>query len=127
LTWASVLDDFGAETLEQYVRRLPELADRVGDAPGYFYNRGIAEMRNRYALVWHSGQGYALQGVLLEIVRRQFEKLHCKQFKQACRAAADTYAEFARALQDEPEAARYQEKAARYGRLIDGPKKEHTQ
>jgi hypothetical protein len=126
LTWASVLDDFDAYTLERYIHRVPELDAQVSGAPAYFYNQGVAEMRNRHALVWHSGQGYALYGVLQKIVRSQFEKLHSEQYERACRAAADTYQEFAEMVQQESEIARYREKAAFFGRLADRQIKEHA-
>lgn len=128
LTWASVLDEFDAYTLEQYVHRLPVLSDQVSDVPGNFYNRGIAEMRNQHALVWRSEKGYALHGILREIVQRQFEKQQPKQFQQALQAAQDTYATFAESLPEgHPDTKRYQGKAARYRRQLGSRPKEHQQ
>ena len=84
----------------------------------------LFEMRNQFALVWQSGRGYAVDGILRDIVRNQFKALRPQDFRDACLAAADIYRSFAEVQQEEKEAQAYRTKAAAYERCGHDTEKE---
>jgi hypothetical protein len=125
LTWASVLDEFDALTLERYAAHLKPLEALVENKRPNFFHRGISDMRNRYALVWQRGEGYSVHGILRDIVRSQFKALSPQKYKDACRAAAETYREFATIEPKETKAQAYRDKAAVYERRSHVDEKEN--
>lgn len=114
LEWASVLDYFvDPQMLQSYLRKL-ELG--VAKEPELFFIRGVATMRLEHALVrWEEGKGFAIHGVLRDILRQHMRVLHPNDYDRACNAMGAVYRAMAEDVGKETDAGKlYLEYAREY-------------
>jgi len=151
LRWASVLEGFDSQILRRFVQDLwcllgkaqasywpavsypegkgPQALGELAAKEEHDYVQGIAEMRVRHALVWwYEDRGYAVHGVLRQIIARHLEVISPERYGVACLAAAGVYAHMSREAEGSPDAERYCEwvgqyavRARRYRARIEDP------
>ncbi|HDQ72381.1 MAG TPA: hypothetical protein ENN19_09825 [Chloroflexi bacterium] len=113
LRLASVLNWFDATILQRYLQRVaPTL---IEDRSDYFFIQGITRLRIQNTVVWREERGDRLHGVIGDIVRHCFQVTEPEAYRQACLAAAETFAALADEIPGEsPEAEPYYQEAESY-------------
>jgi len=112
LWWVSVLNWFDVTILQWYLGRVaPAL---VEDQPDYFFIQGIAHLRIHNTVIWREEHGDRLHGVIGDIVRHCLEVLDPPRYRNACRAAAETFEALGESLVDDPDAQQYYQEAKMY-------------
>jgi hypothetical protein len=113
LEWASVLRQFDAQLLREYVEACdPDLTVCHNELD---FVTGLMELRSRHALIWQAGSGYTVHGVLGQIIRRNMQILEPERYGTACRAAAALFSRMAKQSQPRsPDRQRYRETAREY-------------
>ena len=98
LWWASILNWFDSAILQKYLQHVdPDL----GNETDWFYIEGIKELRIRKTVVWREKEGDRLHGVIRDIVRQCLECTEVQKYRQAVKAAHDTFVEIAREFETE--------------------------
>jgi hypothetical protein len=123
LWWASVLDWFDPTVLQRYLSRVdPALVEGQLD---YFFVRGISRLRIHNTVVWREERGDRLHGIIGDIMRHCLQVMDLERFRNACRAAADTFEALASEFPEgDQDAQQYYQEAEVYRRRAEGEEEE---